>query len=148
MLVEAKGACFNVETSPELTSNSSRFALRRGRRDHHVPGHIFAKLTPSHNRSVPKDFDYSASISVLEVREALPSIDPEALSPQNVLQILLYLFQQKPGFIDRGHEVNNKETAWVNAYLFRLKPVISEGGDEYFEVETVGSSVDKMAKLR
>ena len=97
---------------------------------------------------MPEDFDYSASISVLEVREALPGIDPEALSPQNVLEILLYLFGQKPGFIDRGHEVNNKETAWVNAYLFRLKPVISEGGDECFEVETVGSSVDKMAKLR
>jgi hypothetical protein len=148
MLVQAKGGCFNVETSPELTSNSSRFALRRGGSDHHVPGHIFAKLRASHNCSVPEDFDYSASISVLEVREALPGIDPEALSPQNVLEILLYLFGQKPGFIDRGHEVNNKETAWVNAYLFRLKPVIREGGEECFEVETVGSSVDKMAKLR
>ena len=148
MLVQTRSLCFNVETSPELTSISSRFALRRGRRDHHVPDHIFAKLKTSHNRSVAEDFDYSTSISVLEVREALPSIDPEALSPQNVLEILLYLFQQKPGFIDRGHEVNNKETAWVNAYLFRLKPVIGEGGEECFEVETVGSSVDKMAKLR
>ena len=96
---------------------------------------------------MPEDFAYSACISVLEVREALPTIDPDDLSPENVVKILLHLFQQKPGFIDRGHEVNNKETAWVNAYLFRLKPVIREGGEEYFEVETVGSSVDKMAEL-
>lgn len=97
---------------------------------------------------MPDDFDYSATISFLEVREALPFVDPDNLSPLNVIDILLYLFQQKPGFVDRGHEVNNKETAWVNAYLFRLRPVIHEGGQEFFEVETVGSSVDKMAKLR
>lgn len=97
---------------------------------------------------MPENFDYSATISLLEVREALPFVDPENLSPQNVLDILLYLFQQKPGFIDRGHELNNKETAWINAYLFRLKPVTRNDTEEYFEVETVGSSVDKMAKLR
>ena len=94
------------------------------------------------------DFDYSASISFLEIRENLPSVDPENLTAQNVLDVLLHLFQQKPGFVDRGHEVNNRETAWVNAYLFRLKPCIDADGMESFSVETVGSSVDRMAKLR
>ena len=94
------------------------------------------------------DFDYSASISFLEIRESLPSVDPDNLTAQNVLDVLLHLFQQKPGFVDRGHEVNNRETAWVNAYLFRLKPGINADGMEAFTVETVGSSVDRMAKLR
>ena len=97
---------------------------------------------------MPEDFDYSATITFLDVREALPAVDPDNLSALHVIDILLYLFKQKPGFIDRGHEVNNKETAWVNAYLFRLKPCISAGGEEFFQVETVGSSVAKMAKLR
>ena len=57
----------------------------------------------------------------MDVRDQLPSIDPENLSPQDVLTILLHLFQQQPGFVDRGHEVNNKETAWVNGFLFRLQ---------------------------
>ena len=65
-----------------------------------------------------------------------------------MLDVLLHLFQQKPGFVDRGHEANNRETAWVNAYLFRLKPGIDVDGMESFSVETVGSSVDRMAKLR
>ena len=90
------------------------------------------------------DFDYSASISAMDVREILPSIDPENLSPQDVLDILLHLFHQKQGFVDLGHELNNRETSWVNGYLFRLKP----DGPEAFVVETVGSSVDKMAALR
>ena len=94
------------------------------------------------------DFDYSASISFLEIRESLPSVDPDNLTAQNVLDVLLHLFQQKPGFVDRGHEANNRETAWVNAYLFRLKPGIDSDGMEPFSVETVGSSVDRMAKLR
>lgn len=94
------------------------------------------------------DFDYSASISFLEIRESLPSVDPDNLTAQNVLDVLLHLFQQKPGFVDRGHEVNNRETAWVNAYLFRLKPGTDADGMEAFTVETVGSSVDRMAKLR
>ena len=94
------------------------------------------------------DFDYSASISFLEIRESLPSVDPDNLTAQNVLDVLLHLFQQKPGFVDRGHEVNNRETAWVNAYLFRLKPCIDADGMEAFTAETVGSSVDRMAKLR
>ena len=93
---------------------------------------------------MPDDFDYSASISVMEVRENLTSIDPENLSPQDVLDILLHMFHQKPGFVDLGHELNNRETSWVNGYLFRLKP----DGPEAFVVETVGSSVDKMAALR
>ena len=36
----------------------------------------------------------------------------------------------------------------MNAYLFRLKPHIDDNGLEGFVVETVGSSVDKMAELR
>ena len=90
------------------------------------------------------DFDYSASISFMDVRENLPLIDPESLSPQDVLDILLHLFHQKQGFVDLGHELNNRETGWVNGYLFKLKP----DGPETFVVETVGSSVDKMAALR
>ena len=88
-------------------------------------------------------FDCSASISFLDVRENLPHVDPENLSAQHVLEILLFLFNQKPGFVDRGHELNNRETAWVNGYLFRL------GCDDgqSFVVETVGSSVDKISAL-
>ena len=89
-------------------------------------------------------FDYSASISFMDVREFFPSIDPENLLPQDVLDILLYLFSMKHGFVDRGHEANNTETAWVNGYLFRLKVK----SPEVFEVENIGSSVDKMAVLR
>ena len=100
------------------------------------------------SQPMPDDFDYSASITSMDVRETFPSIDPENLSEKDVLEILLYLFEQKPGFVDRGHELNNRDTAWVNAYLFRLKPVIDENGVECFMVETVGSSMDKMAELR
>ena len=96
---------------------------------------------------VPEDFDYSASISFLEIRDQLPLIDPESLSRQDVLEILLHLFQQKPGFVDRGHDVNNAQTAWVNAYLFRLSPGSDEQGVEGFVVECIGSSVDRMAAL-
>ncbi len=97
---------------------------------------------------IPEDFDYSASISMMDVRENLPFVDPENLSSQDVLEVLLHLFRQKPGFVDRGHEINNKETAWVNAFLFRLKPEIDHDGMEAFIVEIIGSSVDRMAKLR
>lgn len=96
---------------------------------------------------VPEDFDFSASISLLEIRDQLPFIDPECLSRHDVLAILLYLFHRKPGFVDRGHDVNNAETAWVNAYLFRLKPANVEQGLEGFVVECIGSSVDRMAEL-
>ena len=96
----------------------------------------------------PKDFDYSASISLLEVRDQLPLIDPDNLTATNVLDILFYLFRQKPGFVDRGHEVNISETAWVNAYLFRLKPGHDDQGLEGFVVECIGSSVDRMANLQ
>ena len=84
----------------------------------------------------------------MDIRENLPFIDPESLSPQDVLAVLLHLFQQKPGFIDRGHEINNKETAWVNAFLFRLTPANDQDGTEAFVVEVIGSSVDRMANLR
>ena len=97
--------------------------------------------------AVPEGFDYSASISFLEIRDQLPLIDPECLSRQDVLSILLHLFDQKPGFVDRGHEVNNAETAWVNAYLFRLRPGRDDQGLEGYVVECIGSSVDRMAEL-
>ena len=84
----------------------------------------------------------------MDIRENLPFIDPEGLSPQDVLAVLLHLFQQKPGFIDRGHEINNKETAWVNAFLFRLTPAKDQDGMDAFVVEVIGSSVDRMANLR
>ena len=103
---------------------------------------------PTTNTMAPDDVDYAGSITFMDIREDLPMVDPENLSPQNVLEILLYIFQKKPGFIDRGHEVNNRETAWINAFLFRLKPDIGVDGMECFVVETVGSSVDKMAALR
>ena len=98
--------------------------------------------------SMPDEFDYSATISNLDIRENLPAVDPENLSSADVLQILLYLFQSKPGFIDRGHELNNRETAWINAILYRLKPTVDENGMDGFVVEKVGSSMDKMAELR
>ena len=96
---------------------------------------------------VPEDFDYSASISFVEIRDQLPLIDPENLSMQDVLTILLHLFQQKPGFVDRGHDTNNAETAWVNAYLFRLTPGLDDQGLEGYVIECIGSSVDRMAEL-
>ena len=96
---------------------------------------------------VPEDFDYSASISFLEIRGQLPAIDPESLGVQDVLAILLHLFHQKPGFVDRGHDLNNTETAWVNAYLFRLRPASVDQGLEGYVVECIGSSVDRMAEL-
>ena len=105
-------------------------------------------FTTTTTTMAPDDVDYAGSITFMDIREELPMVDPENLSPQNVLEILLYLFQKKPGFIDRGHEINNRETAWVNAFLFRLKPDIDADGMECFVVETVGSSVDKMAELR
>jgi len=96
----------------------------------------------------PEDFDYSASISFLEIRDQLPSIDPESLTRQDVLAILLHLFHQKPGFADRGHDANNTETAWVNAYLFRLNLGSDDQGLQGYVVECIGSSVDRMAELR
>ena len=89
----------------------------------------------------------ATSISAMDLRESLPFVDPENMSPDDVLAVLLYLFQQKQGFIDRGHEINNRETAWVNGYLYRLKPVLDKDGMDSFMVETVGSSVDKIAAL-
>ena len=41
------------------------------------------------------DFDYSASISFMDVRENLPSVDPENLSPQDVLDILQLEFWEQ-----------------------------------------------------
>ena len=96
---------------------------------------------------MPDDFDYSASITIMDVREFFPGIDPENLAPQDVVSILLHLFRQKPGFVDRGHEANNRETAWVNAFLFRLKRGVDDNGMESFVVENIGSSVDKMTAL-
>ena len=95
--------------------------------------------------TVAFDVATTGSMSYLDVRDQLPSIDPENLSPQDVLTILLHLFQQQPGFVDRGHEVNNKETAWVNGFLFRLQ---NDATAERLSIEEVGSSVDKISALR
>ena len=95
--------------------------------------------------TVAFDVATTGSMSYLDVRDQLPSIDPENLSPQDVLTILLHLFQQQPGFVDRGHEVNNKETAWVNGFLFRLQ---NDATVERLSIEEVGSSVDKISALR
>ena len=95
-----------------------------------------------------KDFDYSAQISFMDIRENLPDVDPENVSAHQVVVVLLYLMMQKADFRDRGHEVNNKETAWINGYLLRLKPVIDDNGIQSFVVETMGSSMDKIALLK
>ena len=94
---------------------------------------------------VPFDSATTGSLSYMDVRDQLPSIDPENLSPQDVLTILLHLSHQQPGFVDRGHEVNNKETAWVNGFLFRLH---NDAAAEQFSIEELGSSVDKISALR
>ena len=94
--------------------------------------------------TVAFDVATTGSMSYLDVRDQLPSIDPENLSPQDVLTILLHLFQQQPGFVDRGHEVNNKETAWVNGFFFRLQNAATT---ERLSIEEVGSSVDKISAL-
>ena len=95
--------------------------------------------------TVPFAVNTTGSLSYLDVRDQLPSIDPEDLSPQDVLTILLYLFHQQPGFVDRGHEVNNNETAWVNGFLFRIH---NDAAAERLSIEEIGSSVDKIAALR
>jgi len=100
------------------------------------------------SQQITEDFNYSASISSKDIRENFATIDPECFSEPDVHEILLYLFNQKPGFIDRGHELNNRDTAWVNAHLFRLKSATLENGTDGFIVETMGSSMDKMAELR
>ena len=95
--------------------------------------------------TVAFDVATTGSMSYMDVRDQLPSIDPENLSPQDVLTILLHLFKQQPGFVDRGHEVNNKETAWVNGFLFRLQ---NDATAERLSIEEEGSSVDKISALR
>ena len=95
--------------------------------------------------TVPFDVSTTGSLSYLDVRDQLPSIDPENLSSQDILTILLHLFQQQPGFVDRGHEVNNKETAWVNGFLFRIH---NDAVAEKISIEEIGSSVDKISALR
>ena len=94
--------------------------------------------------NVPVDSGESLSIPFMDVREAFPLIDPERLTPHDVLEILLHVFRQTQGFVDRGHEINNRETAWLNGYLYRLR----DNGMDSFVVESIGSSVDKMAALR
>ena len=56
--------------------------------------------------------------------------------------------RQKVNFQDRGHEVINKETAWINGFLLRLKPIIDDNGIQAYVVETMGSSMDKIALLK
>ena len=93
------------------------------------------------------DFDFSAHILFMDVREDLPSIDPENLSRKDVLQLLLYLMNQKEGFLDRGHEENNEQTAWINGFLLKLIPNIDANGMQGYVVQCVGSSMDKIALL-
>ena len=93
---------------------------------------------------VADELETALTISFMDVREAFPLIDPERLSPQDVLEILLHVFRQTQGLVDRGHETNNRETAWLNGYLYRLR----DNGMDRFVVENIGSSVDKMAALR
>ena len=95
--------------------------------------------------SVPFDSATPRSMSYMDVRDELPAIDPEDLSAQDALTIVLHLFRQQPGFVDRGHEVNNKETAWVNGFLFRVN---NDVVNERLSIENIGSSVDKISKLR
>ena len=94
------------------------------------------------------DFDYSGQISFMDVREYLPAIDPESLSKEHVLQILLYVMNQKENFLDRGHEENNEETAWINGFLLKLMPDIDRDGIQRFLVQCIGSSVDKIALIK
>lgn len=94
------------------------------------------------------DFDYTGQILFMDVREYLPTIDPESLSKKHTLQILLYIMNQKENFHDRGHEENNEETAWVNGYLLKLVPDIDRDGMQRFLVQCIGSSVDKIAMLK
>ena len=93
------------------------------------------------------DFDFSAHILFIDVREYLPYIDPENLSRKDVLQLLLYLMNQKEGFIDRGHEENNEQTAWINGFLLKLIHNIDANGMHGYVVKCVGSSIDKISLL-
>ena len=81
-----------------------------------------------------EDFDFSAQILFMDIREYLPAIDPENLSRKDVLQILLYLMNQKEGFLDRGHEENNAQTAWINGFLLKLIPNIDANGAQRLKV--------------
>ena len=94
------------------------------------------------------DFDFSAEILFMDIREYLPTVDPDNLTQANVLEILLYLMNQKNGFLDRGHEENNNETAWINGFLLKLIPQIDENGMHRFVVQCIGSSMDKIALLK
>ena len=94
------------------------------------------------------DFDFSAEILFMDIREYLPTVDPDHLTQTNVLEILLYLMNQKNGFLDRGHEENNHETAWINGFLLKLIPQIDENGMHRFVVQCIGSSMDKIALLK
>ena len=84
----------------------------------------------------------------MDIREYLPTVDPDNLTQTNVLEILLYLMNQKNGFLDRGHEENNNETAWINGFLLKLIPQIDENGMQRFVVQCIGSSMDKIALLK
>jgi len=106
--------------------------------------HPRPKLLAARRIAVSETLEKPLEISFMDVREAFPFIDPEQLSPQDVLEILLHVFRQTQGFVDRGHETNNRETAWLNGYLYRLR----DNGMDSFVVENIGSSVDKMAALR
>ena len=49
---------------------------------------------PTTYTMAPINVDHSGSITFMDIREDLPMLDPENLPPQNVLEILLYLFKK------------------------------------------------------
>ena len=106
--------------------------------------HLRPKLLVTKKFALSVTLEKPLEISFVDVRETFPFIDPERLAPNDVLEILLHVFRQTQGFVDRGHETNNRDTAWLNGYLYRLR----DNGMDSFVVENIGSSVDKMAALR
>ena len=55
---------------------------------------------------------------------------------------------RKEDFPNIGHEVNNKETAWINGFRLILKPIIDDNGIQDFVVKAMDSSMDKIALLK
>ena len=98
--------------------------------------------------AMKSDFDFSAHISFMDIREYLPTIDPENLFKKDVLQVLLYIMHQKEGFVDRGHVENNEQTAWINGFLLKLIPDVDANGIQSYVVQCVGSSMDKIDLLQ
>ncbi len=80
----------------------------------------------------------------MERRQNLSCINPENLSSRDVLELFLHLFGQKPGFVDRGHEMNHKETFCVSTFLFVPTPAIDPDGVEAFVSVVIGSMLTEL----